>query len=333
MFETSVNNDKVIDFYTNANLPVSYSLATAVYTVMPNSTDFTEFLAIGLNGINFAVLDGLEYYHTPFDNYTAINASSIQHYGEQIVPLVDEFVMNEQYSDVDYFDADSNQVFFTLFANVFVHYNETTATILHLVFLLALVGFVVFLFVKKELQGKPLVKGFGYFASMMLIAIVIGNIIGRIVAFYSKVPFNITYVRSSFGGIVTLITLIALTVFFYWIYKKRYSAYQKELVIAGSFFNLLLALLTGFVLSGASFLFLMIGIVGTIFVYVNYFVKSTITKQVVYGILLVFSALVLLPILYSLYLALTVGGLLAFGLILVFYIVVLIPLYQELYTV
>ena len=68
MFETSPNNEKVIDFYKQAKYPVSYSLATAVYSVMPNYTDFTEFLKIEKSGINFAVLDNLYYYPYNFQN-------------------------------------------------------------------------------------------------------------------------------------------------------------------------------------------------------------------------------------------------------------------------
>ncbi len=329
MFETSVNNDKVIDFYTNANMPVSYSLATAVYTVMPNSTDFTEFLALDITGVNFAVLNGLEYYHTPFDNYTNVDPSSIQHYGEQIVPLVEEFVTNYEYNDVDYFVADSNQVFFTLFTNVFIHYNENTGTVMHILFLLAMIGLVVYLFLGKKVQIRSFAKASGLFTMMMVIAIIAGQVVGRIVAFYSKVPFSITYVRSSFGGLPTLITLIALAVGFYYLYQKRYVKYQKELVIVGSLFNLLLALLTGFVLSGASFLFLIVGIVGTIYLAFDTFCKKAIVKQVVYSVLILLGVLVVVPILFSLYLALTVGGLLAFGLILVFYLIVLIPLFES----
>ena len=69
MFETSNNNKKVIDLYKKANLPVSYSLAADVYNKMPNGSDFTEFKNAGLPGINFAVLNDLDYYHTKNDNY------------------------------------------------------------------------------------------------------------------------------------------------------------------------------------------------------------------------------------------------------------------------
>ena len=43
MFETSNNNHNVMNLYKKAKLPTTYSMATAVYSVMPNSTDFTPF--------------------------------------------------------------------------------------------------------------------------------------------------------------------------------------------------------------------------------------------------------------------------------------------------
>lgn len=99
---------------------------------MPNNTDFTLFRSIGKNGINFAVIEGIDHYHTLLDNYGELSSSSLQHYGEQIVPMVDAFVTNEKYSDVDYFDADEDSVFFTLFPNVFISYTETAAHILNI---------------------------------------------------------------------------------------------------------------------------------------------------------------------------------------------------------
>lgn len=327
MFETSTNNNKVIDFYTNADLPVSYSLATAVYTVMPNSTDFTEFLAIGKNGMNFAVLNGLEYYHTPFDNYTNINQSSIQHYGTQIVPLVDEFVMNSKYSDVNYFDGDTNQVFFTLFANVFVHYSEGFATVMHIIFFVLALAFTLYLFVKKALTLKVFGLGTASVFGAMIVAYFVGSWVAKIVAFFSKVPFNMTYVRTMYGNVPSVLTLIGLTVLFGYLYMKKAQKFQKGILVFGTLFNLLLALLTGFVLSGASFLFLVAGVSGLVVLGFEEWCMKPQVKYVVFGILMVVNILVVLPIMFSLYLALTIGGLLALGIILVFYLVVLIPLF------
>lgn len=325
MFETSTNNNKVLDFYANANYPVSYSLATAVYTVMPNSTDFTKFLAIGKNGINFAVLDSLYYYHTPNDNYTNISPTSIQHYGDQIVPLVEEFVTHSQYAELTYFDGTHDDVFFTLFANVMIKYSEGFANVMHIVVLLALVLFIVLNVINKSFDLKKLGKSFGLYGLMALTFILVGYFVARVIAFYSKVPFSITYVKTNLGDIPALIALVGLTYLFYRLYVKRYKHLNVEMVATGSLINLVLALLTGFVLSGASFLFLIIGLLGTIYLFVNHYVKDFHIKQITYSLSLILAMLIIVPILYSLYLALTVGGLLALGLILSFYLVVLIP--------
>lgn len=328
MFETSTGNDKIIDFYTNAELPVSYSLATAVYTVMPNKTDFTEFLEVGKRGINFAVLDGLAYYHTPRDSYASINQSSIEHYGRQIVPLVEEFVTNEKYSDVDYFAGTGNQVFFTLFANVFIHYHENVARALHIVFLAAAIAFAVFLFVKKELNAGKLLFGFGAFLGAMLVALIAGGVVGRIAAFVSGTPFSMTYVRSPFGGLATLLTLVGLAAGLYSLYRRKANDSMPEILLVGTIVNLLLALATGLALSGASFLFLVAGLSGLVVLLFDRFVVNKLARRIAYGVLVVINLLVIVPLLFSLYLALTVGGLLALGPILVFYLVVLIPTFD-----
>ena len=62
MFQTSLDNYKVMKFYQKADYPVSFSLAGDVYSRMPNSTDFTPMLEEGLVGLNMAVLDNLDYY-------------------------------------------------------------------------------------------------------------------------------------------------------------------------------------------------------------------------------------------------------------------------------
>lgn len=333
MFETSVNNSKVIDFYKNANLPVSYSLATAVYTVMPNSTDFTEFLAEEKNGVNFAVLDNLYYYHTPHDNYTNINPSSIEHYGTQIIPMVDEFVMNEIYSDVDYFDSDSNHIFFTFLPNVFISYSEGVGIAIALIASVAFLGLVVLSIMKNKTKLKSLGTASLIYLSILVGAIILGNVVGRIVALFSKVPFNMTYVRTMYGGIPSLILLLATAVISYYIIIKRHNKGKmlREIVIIGTIINMILTVATSFILSGASFLFLIPLISGVIYLGLDY-VKNNYVKQLMYGFIVVVNVMILVPILYSLYLALTVGGLLALEAILVFYLTVIIASIYQIVT-
>lgn len=333
MFETSVDNDKVLDFYKNAEYPVSYSLATAVYTVMPNSTDFTEFLAEGKNGINFAVLNGLFYYHTPHDNYTNVNPSSIAHYGTQIIPLVEEFSMNEEYNDVNYFDANGNQIFFTVFPNVFISYSELTGTILHILVVLASIALFVILLKKDTITVKKIAVSLATLFGTIVAAVLIGFIVSKIVAFISRVPFNVTYVRTSIGGVPSFVTLVLVAVIIGFMYMKHTTkdGLRSSLILSGVLINALLALLTGFALSGASFLFLIPALTGVIVLALQLGCRIPQVKRIVLSILLVANIIVVLPILYSLYLALTVGGLLALSVILVFYLFVLVPVFTEIY--
>ncbi len=327
MFETSTNNETVIDFYKNAQLPVSYSLATAVYTVMPNSTDFTEFLAVDKQGINFAVLDDLYYYHTPNDNYENINLSSIQHYGSQIVPLVNEFVNNSVYSDVNHFVGEQNQVFFTILPNVFVAYRESTMQVLHFLFLALLIGITGYLTVKKEVKLSSVGKYLGIIFGMIVVTAIVGLYLAKLIAFIGHVPFSITYVRLQHTDLVTVLILGGMAIGLGYLYYKfvKTEENKKAWMIAGIIINLFLALITGFVLSGATFLFFVPAAFGILSLYVLTFVKNKIALHVVLSQNMLWNLLLIVPILFSLYLALTVGGLLAFMVILLINLTAFIP--------
>ena len=327
MFETSTNNQKVIDFYKNAQLPVSYSLATAVYTVMPNLTDFTEFLAIGKQGVNFAVLDGLYYYHTPFDNYTNINLSSIQHYGEQIVPLVEEFTTHAEYSDVNYFVGTQNQVFFNLLPGVFVAYTETLAVTMNIILIVLFLGLIVYLAIRKEVRPLQILKQLGILVGSIVVVVLVGLYASKLMAFLGKVPWSVTYVRMTGTEIPTLLIMLATIVGFGFLVKKFLKTKEDKvaMMIAGIGFNLLLATATGFILSGASFLFFIPALFGIVSLILDTFVKNKIVKHVAFSQNLIWNTLIIVPLLFSLFLALTVGGLLALLLILTLFISIMVP--------
>ena len=327
MFETSTNNNKVIDFYQQAKLEVSYSLATAVYTVMPNMTDFTAFLAVGKQGVNFAVLDGLNYYHSPLDNYDNIDLSSIQHYGSQILPMVEEFVTNSAYSDVNYFVGTQNSVFFTLLPNVFVSYSETMAIIINMLLLVTFIGLVVFLVLKKQVKLLALLKNLGFVFGSLIVTAVIGLFISKLIAFIGSVPWSITYVRMQGTELPTILVMLGTILGFSFLIHRfmKHKEAKVSLMLSGIFLNLLLATVTGFVLSGASFLFMIPALVGLIALIVDTFVKNRIVKHVAFSQTIIWNVLMMIPILFSLFLSLTVGGLLALLIIQTLFMSVMLP--------
>lgn len=84
MFETGRPNAGVVgDWAKSGARPFSNSMMTAVYELLPNSTDLTVFLRAGMNGVNIAISDGLDFYHTTRDDLAMLDRASVQHMGDQ----------------------------------------------------------------------------------------------------------------------------------------------------------------------------------------------------------------------------------------------------------
>ena len=73
MFETAKNNYNTVKLFSEINKNIfTCSIATMVYDMMPNSTDFTNFKEV-YQGINMANILGGENYHTQNDNFENIH--------------------------------------------------------------------------------------------------------------------------------------------------------------------------------------------------------------------------------------------------------------------
>ena len=114
LFEACPGNEKVLDLYaSNAKYRYTYSLTTVVYQFMPNFTDFT-IIKDEMPGLNFSTIADVNRYHTHHDNFCNISEKSIQHYGEQILPIALEYIKSEKYSDKDALRADADATNFTI---------------------------------------------------------------------------------------------------------------------------------------------------------------------------------------------------------------------------
>lgn len=313
MFETSNNNKKVIELYKHAKFPVTYSMATAVYSVMPNFTDFTPFMEQDIPGMNFANLAGLDYYHSPLDSYEKISMTTIQHMGTQVEPIIREFISDSKYVEDDYFKASSDQIFFTILPNVLISYTQTVAYIL-LVLLLVGVVLITILKVKEQTLDKTVLKE-TLPRGLMLTAILLiaSYLFSNIIAFIGKVPFSLFYVRVSGSSFPTLIFILLITLILFKFIRK---AKLNNIVYLGIVINLILSVLTTFLLPGASFLFTITTILGIIVLVSDYF-DNKFTKHLLLVLSYLISFLIIVPLLYSFYMALTVGGLLILVLLLI----------------
>lgn len=92
MFETSVGNGPMIDGLAAAlPHPVANSLSYEVYKLLPNDTDMSVFKRKGMQGMNFAAIEGHTAYHTALDTPENMSQASMQHQGESMLALVRHF--------------------------------------------------------------------------------------------------------------------------------------------------------------------------------------------------------------------------------------------------
>ena len=304
MFETSSNNKKVIDLYKKANLPISYSLAADVYSKMPNGSDFSEFKKMGLQGINFAVLNSLDYYHTPKDNYENVSDTSLQHYGEQILPVVEEFVYNADYGEEGYLDSNEDAIFFTLLPNVFINYSTTIAFGLMILIIVA-----TFLVIRKfNISIRSTLKYTGIWLLIGIISLVGGVVVSYIISLITGMPFKITYMPKVPGDDIILGTFLILLTILTTIFigKISRSSENKEGIIIGSIgFNIIFLVVTMFTLKGASYLFLWPAVISLI---IFGLLKKGINKLIAV-IPAALSIIMFVPVIWNIYIALTIGAL------------------------
>ena len=89
MFETGTANEWAVRLYANhVAHPATSSIFYTAYQRLPNDTDFTVFKAAGFQGLNFAFIGDPTHYHTPLDNVANVSPRSVQHHGENALPMV-----------------------------------------------------------------------------------------------------------------------------------------------------------------------------------------------------------------------------------------------------
>ena len=90
MFQTSKGNGKLIGLYA-ASVPnyAASSLHQEFYSRLPNDTDLTPMLRLGVPAFNIAFIGGFGQYHTPLDRRENIDPRSLQQQGETALELTD----------------------------------------------------------------------------------------------------------------------------------------------------------------------------------------------------------------------------------------------------
>jgi len=94
LFETSLGNARLMRIAAESGAPLLANSFTAeLYRSLPNDTDLSEFLHATrpVAGLNFAMIDGFQNYHSPTDDILHLDPRSLQHMGAYALPLTRAF--------------------------------------------------------------------------------------------------------------------------------------------------------------------------------------------------------------------------------------------------
>lgn len=309
MFETSENNQKLIELYKKAENPFTYSVATAVYRIMPNSTDFTKFVKSGIPGLNFANLETLAYYHTVNDNYANINLNTMRHYGNQLYPIIKEFINSKNYSDVNWAKSDCDIVAFTLLPNLLVTYHPTIGYILLIIFILLTAKQIYILYRRKT--ATPVLIWAIKWLGLMLASATVGLAVSFFMSLLTGVPFNITYMpRIPFGDEITLLVGVGNAIALGILISRAVRNGQSELMlVGGTLIQLLFTAVLTFLLPGGAFIYLFPGLLFSMSCLSFQTTGNRLITLSISVIALLITFLMFVPVLMLLYYSLTIGAL------------------------
>ena len=220
LFEACPGNEKVLDLYASAaKYPYTYSLTTVVYQFMPNFTDFT-IIKDEVPGLNFSTITDVNRYHTHLDNFSNVSEKSIQHYGEQILPIAMKYLKSEEYADKDALKSDSDATNFTIPAIGLLNFSKIGYTIFNAVVFLLFVLLFAVEGVRGRVKAVKVLRNSGIALAGALGALVLGELIafvcGKIAGVQFK-PFGIMqgimFDNAAMIVSVVLMTVVAIAVY------------------------------------------------------------------------------------------------------------------------
>lgn len=121
-------------FRSVAKYPVASSFSEELFKRMPNNTDFTVSSRFDKPGIDFAFAGERNHYHTPRDTIANLSSATLQHHGDNVLPLVRALANAGSSKDAP------NFVYTTLTQSVWIAYSANTG-LLVAIFAIVALGF------------------------------------------------------------------------------------------------------------------------------------------------------------------------------------------------
>ena len=190
LFETGKNNSKTLALYKKAKAPYTYTFTTVVYEFMPNFTDFTP-LKDSYPGLNFSNLDDINHYHTDLDNYDNISLHTIQHYGAQLEPIIEEYLTNHEYRDPNALVSDKSSIALTIPALGFFSFSKGGYLLVNSIILALFCLIFSFAVISGRIRPLKVLVASAKILLWALTALIIGELIAWVISMIVGAKFSI----------------------------------------------------------------------------------------------------------------------------------------------
>lgn len=210
----------------------------------------------------------------------------------------------QKYGQADYFQSNQNSVFFTLLPNVFINYTSLIATILAVISLIALVV----IMRNLKVNAKMVVKWIAVWTGLALASTAIGIAISYIISMVSGIEFKITYMPRITGSDFIVLMAVILTSVLVALLSKKLAKNREDLesmLFGGLWFNEFLLVIFMIALPGGSYLFLW----PVIMTLISIILTKKFKNQNMLLIATMFTIVMYVPVIYNIYIALTIGAL------------------------
>ena len=322
MFETTNGNGNLIrQLEKTSPVPRASSFFREIYKLLPNDTDFTVLKSLDAQGMNFAFLSGIDHYHTSLDRPSEIDLGTLQQQGSHALNLAQHF------GNLDLKDLrDNDVVYFDVLGQMLLIYSKIWIFSLLALTTLLFAFVVVRGIVTKELRVKGILIGGAALVSGIIISAGTCGVIWFLTQrFFRSVPSSEPYHSLPFQLGFVFLTFAAVSLI-YLLLRNRVN--ELSLMVGACFLWLLMSIATSVAIPGGSYLFtipLLLTCVG-----LSFFFVSTTGRELKTYLLILFTGVPVIvlwaPLVYNIFVALTLNGIAMVVIFVVLPVGLLLPL-------
>ncbi len=318
MFETSANNGWLVQQLAKAvNYPFASSVSQDVYHFLSFDNDFRVITDAGVNGLGFSIVSDMAYYHSAKDSLARLDLGSLQHHGEYALGLARHFgqiSLDQQ--------ATTDAVYFTVARQFLLHYSKNFVMPISLVLVFLFVVLIWIGVTRSYVKWPQILRGCGVALTCVFLSLGILWLVQTVLQLnqdtYESSNYFVVFMGLSGGVTMSLYTLAT----------KGLGYYGKTM---GSLIvlSVVLLLISGF-MPGASYILawpLLSILIGVGVLFFSETKQESWYEEWVKWVSILPALLICMPVIWMLFLAMTLAQPLLGALLWVLLLTLVMPLF------